>query len=100
VGALVRGEDLSAVPAVRDWLEHTSPRPYHLNGSGGPDSAGPDIAEAVQAHVLGQLDRLRAYPRIAKRLEDGRLRLHGWFYEIHTGSVLAHQPRADAFLPL
>jgi carbonic anhydrase len=27
VGALVRDEDLTAVPAVRDWLTHATPRP-------------------------------------------------------------------------
>src|SRR5215207_6624238 len=27
VGALVRGDDLTAVPAVRDWLTHAAPRP-------------------------------------------------------------------------
>lgn len=27
VGALVRGEDLTAVPAVRDWLAQAEPRP-------------------------------------------------------------------------
>lgn len=94
VGALVRGEDLTAVPAVRDWLGHATPLPD------GTDSDTPEIAEAVQSHVLDQLDRLRAYPCIAARLADGRLSLHGWFYEVHTGSVLAHQPRPDAFLAL
>ncbi|MFD8554839.1 carbonic anhydrase, partial [Streptomyces fradiae] len=27
VGALVRGDDLSAVPAVREWLAHAAPEP-------------------------------------------------------------------------
>ncbi|MFI6765280.1 carbonic anhydrase [Streptomyces sp. NPDC050355] len=94
VGAMLRDEDLTAVPAVRDWLGHATPLPD------GTDSTAPDIAEAVQSHVLDQLDRLRGYPCVAARVADGRLGLHGWFYEIHTGSVLAHQPHADAFRAL
>lgn len=94
VGALVRGDDLTAVPAVRDWLGHATPLPE------GTDPSAPDVAEAVQSHVLDQLDRLRAYPGVAARLADGRLSLHAWYYEIHTGSVRAHQPHADAFLAL
>lgn len=94
VGAMVRQEDLSAAPAVRDWLDHATPLPDDVDG------AAPDIAGAVQAHVLDQLERLRAYPCVTRRLADEQLRLHGWFYEVHTGSVLAHRPYADEFLPL
>jgi carbonic anhydrase len=93
VGAVVRGDDLTPVPAVRDWLAHAASRP-----EGAHDD--PMVAEAVQNHVLAQLERLRSYPAIARRLEEDQLQLHAWFYEIHTGTVLAHDPHTDAFLPL
>jgi carbonic anhydrase len=94
VGAMVRREDLSAVPAVRGWLESASPPPLFA------DRSSPAIAEAVQHHVLCQLRQLSDYPCVARRVAEGRLRLHGWFYEIDTGSVLVHRPHDDAFLPL
>ncbi len=100
VGALVRGEDLSAVPAVRDWLEH-SVAPDDALRSLIPTS--PDVAEAVQTHVLAQLERLRAYPCVRERVADGALALHAWYYEVHTGTVSAHRPSSDgrpAFGPL
>ncbi|MGW0537781.1 carbonic anhydrase [Streptomyces sp. NPDC003032] len=100
VGALVRGEDLSAVPAVRGWLEH-SVAPDDALRSLTPTS--PDVAEAVQTHVLAQLERLRAYPCVSERITDGSLTLHGWYYEVHTGNVSAHRPSSDgrpAFGPL
>jgi carbonic anhydrase len=94
VGAIVRGDDLSAAPAVSGWLGQAAPLPAGT----GPASA--DLAEAVQAHALDQLNRLREYPSVARRLADGTVRLHAWFYEVHTGSVLAHRPHTDTFLPL
>ncbi|MBA4860755.1 carbonic anhydrase [Streptomyces sp. PSKA54] len=93
VGALVRGDDLTSVPAVRDWLTQAAPRP-----DGTQDD--PAVAQAVQNHVLAQVLRLRSYPGIARRLEDGRLRLHAWYYEVHTGTVLAHDPDTDTFTAL
>lgn len=93
VGALVRGDDLTAVPAVRDWLAHAAPRPE------GPVE-DPAVGGAVQNHVLTQLLRLRSYPCIERRLEQGALRMHGWYYEVHTGSVLAHDADADLFRAL
>ncbi|MFC4050180.1 carbonic anhydrase [Actinomadura syzygii] len=97
VGALVRGDDLTAVPAVRNWLAQAA-SPFPQDGDGGQPAA--DLAGPVQRHVLVQLQRLRGYPGVARRLDEGRLRLHGWFYEVHTGLVCEHRPGDDAFLPL
>ncbi|GAA3990840.1 carbonic anhydrase [Streptomyces marokkonensis] len=91
VGALVRGDDLTAVPAVRDWLAQAADAPKPC------DPADPTVAEAVQHHVLAQLLRLRSYPCVERRLTDGRLRTHGWYYEVHTGVVREHHADTDTF---
>ena len=90
VGALVRGDDLTAVPAVRDWLAHAAARP-----AGAPED--PEVAEGVQSHVLTQLLRLRSYPCVERRLAEGRIDLHAWYYEVHTGAVRTHRPQTDTF---
>ncbi|OQR63027.1 carbonic anhydrase [Streptomyces maremycinicus] len=91
VGALVRGDDLDGVPAVRDWLAHAADEP----GTSDPDD--PTVMGAVQNHVLAQLLRLRSYPCVEKRLADGRLRVRGWYYEVHTGAVREHRADTDRF---
>ncbi|MFI8008504.1 carbonic anhydrase [Streptomyces sp. NPDC086010] len=91
VGAVVRGDDLDAVPAVRNWLAHAADE---LNCS---DPADPTFAEAVQHHVVTQLLRLRSYPCVDKLLQADRLTLHGWYYEVHTGAVREHRAKSDSF---
>ncbi|MGW0547703.1 carbonic anhydrase [Streptomyces altiplanensis] len=98
IGARVRGEDLRAVPAVAGWLN--SQLPDDLGALRSDADADTGVAAAVQRNVREQMDRLRAYPCVAERVDAGQLRLHGWFYAVDTGLVLAHQPAADAFLPL
>ncbi|MFL5996286.1 MAG: carbonic anhydrase [Streptomyces sp.] len=90
VGALVRGDDLDAVPAVRDWLHHATPRPTGA-------AEDPAVAEGVQSHVLAQVLRLRSYPFIDKKLAEEQLTLHAWYYEVHTGAVRVHRTESDAF---
>ncbi|MFF4161098.1 carbonic anhydrase [Streptomyces sp. NPDC001678] len=85
ISALVQGDDLSAAPAVRDWLATQA-----AGSSFGADLA--DLAEAVQRHAVAQLDRLRTYPCVRERIEEGLLSLHAWYYEVHTGAVRAHRP--------
>ncbi|OQD53837.1 carbonic anhydrase [Streptomyces phaeoluteigriseus] len=91
VGALVRGDDLDSVPAVRAWLAHAAEEPAAA------DPGDPTVAQAVQHHVLAQLLRLRSYPCVEKRLTDGRLRVRGWYYEVHTGAVREHRVDTDSF---
>lgn len=106
VGALVRGDDLTAVPAVRDWLAHAADNPTATGTGTGTgtgtatvssDADDPTVASAVQNHVLAQLLRLRSYPCVEQRLAKGQLRLRGWYYEVHTGSVREHRATTDAF---
>ncbi|MFH8793674.1 carbonic anhydrase [Streptomyces sp. NPDC017941] len=93
VGARARGDDLTGLPVVRDWLDRQV--------SGGlPCDDGPTVAGAVQRHVREQLERLRGHPCVGERLDTGAVRLHGWYYEVHTGLVMAHDPETDVFLPL
>ncbi|MBW8736618.1 MAG: carbonic anhydrase [Streptomyces turgidiscabies] len=98
VGALVRGDDLTAVPAVRDWLAHAAGDPKATaTAPASSDTDDPTVASAVQNHVLTQLLRLRSYPCVEQRLAKGQLRLRGWYYEVHTGSVREHRDATDAF---
>ncbi|MFJ6613900.1 carbonic anhydrase [Streptomyces sp. NPDC091289] len=85
VGAVFRGDDLSAMPAVRHWLEHST--------DGRDPAADPaDLPGAIQAHALAQLDTLRGYPAVRERLTEGSLGLHAWYYEVDTGSISVHRP--------
>lgn len=91
VGALVSGADLSAVPAVRGWLDHSV--------TGLPGHAG--VPHAVRHHVAAQLDTLRGYPCVREAIAEGALALSAWYYEVDTGAVSVQRPDLDgAFVPL
>jgi carbonic anhydrase len=111
VGAVVRRDDLAALPVVEGWLASEiavgleqeklrTASPYPGLEVADPEVADAEVADAVQRHVLAQLERLRTYPGIQRRVAEGQMRLHAWFYEIHTGTVLAHRPETGTFLPL
>ncbi|WP_067793559.1 carbonic anhydrase [Actinomadura formosensis] len=84
VGALVRGDDLSGLPEVAGWLEQAKPG---LNGVLGTSPSDPALPESVQRNVIAQVKTLYAYPHVRLAIEDGRLRIHGWYYEVDSGTV-------------
>ena len=50
--------------------------------------------------ILASMDNLLSYPWIKPRVEAGLLKLHGWYFDIETGALMAYSPRQHAFLPL
>ncbi|MFF3329738.1 carbonic anhydrase [Streptomyces sp. NPDC002888] len=90
MGALKSGDDLSALPGVDAWLELARPRLTPVLDGDVRDPSLPDVA---QLNVINQLAVLRSYPAARQRIEEDRLRLHGWYYEVDTGQV--HELDAD-----
>jgi len=96
IAALTGGVDLTATPALVNWLAHAAPPDITATGASA-------FTRAVQHNVLVQLERLATYPCVQRRMPAGpasHIRLHGWYYEVDSGAVFAHQPEARAFLPL
>jgi carbonic anhydrase len=62
---------------------------------------GPDeLAQAVDANVLVQLDNLRTHPSVAEAIAAGQISLHGWVYDIASGEVRAWDDQWKQFAPL
>ncbi|MFB7930594.1 carbonic anhydrase [Streptomyces sp. NPDC056039] len=84
MGALKSGDDLSGLPGVDAWLRIARPELTSVLETA-PDD--PSLPEVSQGNVANQLSALRSYPVVRQRLDSGRLRLHGWYYEVDTGFV-------------
>jgi len=58
------------------------------------------IRAAEEENVLFSIERLQAYPSVAKRLQEGSLRLHAWFFKIATAELFAYDPDQRQFQPI
>jgi len=50
--------------------------------------------------IITQIDNLLTYPFVRERLEQERLFVHGWYYDIETGNIDYYDPEQYRFLPL
>ncbi len=57
-----------------------------------------DFAEKVS--VVFQLENLLSYPAVQRRVDEGKLYLHGWHYNLATGEILYFDEAALEFKPL
>lgn len=87
--ALMNPAMLDGMPNVAAWLRHSSAAREVVCGSyEGLD--GPEATRAAaQENVVIQLAHLRTHPSVAAGLARGELALHGWFFDIEKGEVLA-----------
>jgi carbonic anhydrase len=63
-------------------------------------------ADAVQTRacehgaIALSLDNLMSFPWIRERVEGGSLALHGWYFDIDSGELLAYSTEKKTFAPL
>ena len=50
--------------------------------------------------VITQIENLLTYPSVKKRVDDGRIIVHGWVYDIESGNIEYFDPETSQFLPL
>lgn len=53
-----------------------------------------------EASILVSLENLLTFPWIRERVEQGKLVLHGWYFDIETGELVAYDAASHAFKPL
>jgi len=90
---------LEHMPAVKNWLRHTDAARM-INESRTFANETERINGMVRENVIAQLNNIRTHPSVALGLAQGGLTLHGWVYDIETGSIDALDAATNKFVPL
>lgn len=100
IHGLLHPETLRDMPHVADWLSHHADPVREILSNAGRLSGPDELEQAVDANVLVQLDNLRAHPCVAEGLAAGRVKLHGWVYDIGSGEIRAYDEQWRQFAAL
>jgi carbonic anhydrase len=100
VAALMQPESVSAdLKHLRNWVALAHPvremidRDFtHLK------SETERTRAAEEENVLFSIERLHLYPCVSKRLQEGTLRLHAWFFKIDTAELFGYDADHRQFL--
>jgi len=82
-------------PNIVAWLDYARPARDRVLGSGIADEKV--SIETIRTNVLIQLDNLRTHDCVRDREAAGTLRLHGWLYDVHAGTIQAWDPATQAW---
>ncbi len=58
------------------------------------------LAVVTEANIIVQMQNLRMHPSVDEALRQGTLKLHGWVYDIGSGTVRQLDSERGEFQPL
>ncbi|BCG03362.1 carbonic anhydrase (plasmid) [Paraburkholderia sp. PGU19] len=90
---------LDHMPAVANWLRYADSAKL-VNESRDHADERERVDSMVRENVIAQLNNLKTHPSVALALAQGRLKLHGWVYDIESGSIDALDSTTRQFVSL
>nr|WP_253938760.1 carbonic anhydrase [Hahella sp. HN01] len=87
------------MPAVAHWLRYADSAKVVNQARKHADERA-KIEDMVRENVIAQLANLQTHPSVRLALQEGRLTMHGWFYDIESGGIEAYDGSRHAFVPL
>ncbi len=100
IDAILHPERVGHLPFVSRWLAESSRIPKLIEERYGDLHAEARMTAAVQENVLVQLENLRSFEFVSRRLDSGVLKMSGWVFKIATGEVYDYDPVSEQFLQL
>ena len=90
---------LDHMPAVRDWLRYADSAKVVCEARE-HKSEQERVDSLVRENVIAQLANIKTHPSVRLALDRGSLALHGWVYDIETGSIDALDGASGRFVSL
>ncbi|CAM2156700.1 carbonic anhydrase 1 [Pararobbsia alpina] len=90
---------LDHMPAVRNWLRYADSAKV-VNEAREHQNERARVDSMVRENVIAQLANIKTHPSVRLALEQGRLALHGWVYDIETGSIDAFDGAHNRYVSL
>jgi carbonic anhydrase len=102
-GALKAALDLKSLetlPKARRWLEQVETAFAYRQPLNPADGESAELASLIRGNVVAQLKNLQAQMPVRRAVAEGRLTVHGWYYDILTGRIEEYDEGLKKFVGL
>jgi carbonic anhydrase len=93
-------KSLANLPKARRWLDHVEAAFAYRQPLNPADGESAELASLIRGNVVAQLMNLHAQPPVARAVAEGRLTMHGWYYDILTGRIEEYDEKLKKFVVL
>jgi carbonic anhydrase len=100
IDAILHPERVQHLPFVKRWLGESARIPELIEERYGHLTGEERVTAAIEENVLVQLENLRSFDFIARRLDAGTLTMAGWVFSIAKGQVFDYDVQSGQFLAI
>ncbi len=93
-------KSLADLPKARRWLDHIQAAFAYRQPLNPADGESAELASLIRGNVVAQLMNLHAQPSVVRAEAEGRLTVHGWYYDILTGRIEEYDETLKKFVAL
>jgi carbonic anhydrase len=72
----------------------------HLQPLNPADGESAELGALIRGNVVAQLQNLKAQMPVRNAMDEGRLTVHGWYYDILTGRIEEYDEGQKKFASL
>ncbi|WP_152225968.1 carbonic anhydrase [Pseudomonas sp. SCB32] len=90
---------LDHMPAVAGWLRYAESARV-VNEARSHEGPHAKVEAMVRENVIAQLANIETHASVRLALEEGRVALHGWVYDIESDRIDAFDGSTGTFVPL
>ncbi len=85
---------------VGSWVSIAEPARRQTKSAYGHTSFETQCRICEKTSILNSLNNLMSFPWVRDAVQAGQLTLHGWYFDLDRGELLAYSERAGQFLPV
>ncbi len=97
INALVKGSDAKCCSHLISWLKYAEEAQKRVKEGFVLNPALSEQNQISQANVLLQMEHISSYPFVRKRIEEKKLRVHGWWFDIARADVYCYEQSLNQF---
>jgi carbonic anhydrase len=98
--AAIDRKNLVNLPKAKRWLQHVESAFANRQPLNPADGEHAELASLIRGNVVAQLHNLKEQPSVAHAMQEGRLAVYGWYYDILSGRIEQYDEQQRKFLPL
>lgn len=92
-------KDFDGMPNLKNWISTASCVTEKVTNHCEADChARMEMTE--KENIILQLENLKSYPLVSDAVKQGRVKLHGWYYDIAKGTVFEYNEKKCVFEPI
>lgn len=103
IQALLEGvkiQEQATFSFITNWMQMAENASKALDKASSSKNINERVTLCCQHAIVNSLENLKTFPWIADRLQQQKLRLHGWQFDVESGIVSRFSPEEQTFKPI